>query len=169
MFCAIGVAASVWSLGLLEAGGCSPAVTANLDEQSDNTIGAYCDRILPTFCAYAVDTCGSGTTQARCIVDARPICCQGTCSRPARLVKNVDDCLHAYAGDEAGIDEVGVEHEAGVGQPCNQVQAGLAPVACQEVVELLTSPEPGTAGPGVIEAVARGVGRFGRAGAEAGR
>ena len=130
---------------LLEGEACSPAVTANPDEQSDNTIGAYCDQILPTFCAYAVDTCGSGTTQARCIVDARPICCQGACSRPARLVKDLGACLFAYAGGDGGLDEAGVDHEAGTGLPCNQVIAGLAPVECQEVVELLS--RPGLTGP----------------------
>jgi hypothetical protein len=168
LFCASGVAgvvAAASALALLEAQGCSPAVTANPDEQSDNTIGAYCDQILPTFCSYAVGTCGTGTTEARCVADARPICCQGACSRPARLAdgKSIARCLQAYAGSDGGVDDAGAAQDASAGLPCNQVQAGLAPAECQEVVELLSRPGLATGtSPGLTEAVARGARGFGR-------
>lgn len=83
------------------------------------TIGAHCDQLLPVFCTYAVETCGASGAVADCVANARPVCCQGACSRPATIVKDLLTCEQAY-----------------VAQGCSEVLAGLTPEACREVVEL---------------------------------
>lgn len=121
-------------------GGCSPEVTDTTAATADDTIGHYCDQLLPTFCAYAVNVCGADGPVARCVDNSRAICCQGACSRPARLVGDLSACTNAYAGREAGVDEAGEAVPAVSGRPCGEVLAGLSPAECQGVVELLTQP-----------------------------
>jgi len=120
--------------------GCSPDVSSSGNETSDKTIGYYCDQLLPAFCAYAVESCGDDGPVARCIDNNRPICCQGACSRPARLLGDLDACKLTYAGRDAGVDEGGVAFEAVAGRPCEEVLAGLSPAVCHDVVELLAQP-----------------------------
>ena len=110
------------SLGILEAG-CSPEITSTSAQTANDTIGAYCDELLPAFCSYAVDTCGADGPVARCVDNTRPTCCQGACSRPARLLKDLDACKAAY-----------------IERPCSEVLAGLSPEPCRDVVELLHQP-----------------------------
>ncbi|MCU0656932.1 MAG: hypothetical protein MUF64_17255 [Polyangiaceae bacterium] len=104
--------------------GCSPEVSEENPQDADDTIGAYCDALLPALCTHAVDTCGAEGPVARCVDNARAICCQGACSRPAKLVKDLEACKVAYAE-----------------RPCGEVLAGLSPEACSEVVELLAQRE----------------------------
>lgn len=119
---------------------CSPEVSTTSAQTADNTIGTYCDELLPSLCTYAVEVCGADGPVARCVDNTRPICCQGACSRPARLLKDLDACKIAYAGQDAGVDDAGNPVEAVAGRPCSEVLAGLSPEPCRDVVELLTQP-----------------------------
>ncbi|MCS6899488.1 MAG: hypothetical protein RMJ98_07130 [Myxococcales bacterium] len=103
--------------------GCSPEITGTNSLTEHETIGTYCDQLLPAFCVHAVDICGAEGPVARCVDDNRPICCQGACSRPARLLKDLETCKLAYAE-----------------RPCSEVLAGLSPEPCRDVVELLSKP-----------------------------
>lgn len=129
-----GLLVSLMLLGL----GCSPEITSTGPQTADDTIGAYCDELLPVLCTYAVEACGADGPVARCIDNTRPTCCQGACSRPARLVKDLDACKLAYAGRDAGVDDGGAPLEALPGRPCSEVLAGLSPEPCRDVVELLS-------------------------------
>lgn len=134
-----GALVSLWVV-VVGGSGCSPEVTSDNPQTSESTVGVYCDQLLPAFCTYAVTTCGLEGSVVLCIDNARPTCCQGACSRPARLVKDLEACKVAYAGRDAGVDDAGLAVEAVAGQPCSNVLAGLSPVACQDVVELLATP-----------------------------
>ena len=128
------------ALAFAVAVGCSPEVTTTGPQAADDTIGAYCDELLPAMCTYAVETCGAAGPVALCVDNSRPICCQGACSRPAKLLKDLDACKAAYTGREAGVDEAGNPVEAVAGRPCSEVLAGLSPEPCRDVVELLVQP-----------------------------
>jgi hypothetical protein len=136
-------------VGLLVAGaaalggpglGCSSSSDTTEPQAGDRTIGEYCDEVLPSFCEYAINTCDQAGTVETCIANARPICCQGACARSARQLKDIDTCVHAYAGDEAGVDEAGVEHQDLPGLSCQAVAAGLAPEPCRDLAQLLRFP-----------------------------
>lgn len=152
-----------WGLGVLAVlalgapGGCSPEVTSDSSDQGDRTAGFYCDQIVPVFCEYAITVCGAEGPLIRCTDNARPICCQGACSRPARLVDGGDPqaCVEAYAGQGAKLRDPDagslVSGDGGFGPgglSCTEVLAGLAPKACQDVFELLAAP-PAASVPGV--------------------
>lgn len=99
----------------------------------DSTIGSYCNALLPTFCDYAINTCGQSGTIASCITNARPNCCQRACKQRARYVdpEKIEACLRVYGGVDAGVD-----HDASPGLSCSSVIQGVLPKACQNIIQI---------------------------------
>lgn len=123
---------------------------------TDRTIGYYCDRLVPSLCAYAVGTCGVAGSFEECVASAKSACCQGTCNRSARLVCAEDPCpdgaedvivqgcVDAYAGSASGGGGAGGTTS---GLSCAAVAAGFAPDPCREKFLLLglgTPPSDGS-------------------------
>ena len=126
----LGVLAAVGSFAtLFEA-----CTTSSSGATGGQPIGDYCNQMLPTLCAYAASQCGYPLQS--CEDQARTACCQGACARSAVPAKPIADCLHAYAGDEAGVDEEGGQHTTRAGLDCASVEAGIAPPECQNVFQL---------------------------------
>lgn len=147
---------------LVATGGCEDDTTQDL-RATDRTIGHYCDLLLPSFCTYAVNTCGVSGTVADCVTVARPSCCQGACQRAARPVCATDPCpeggedevvgacLLAYTGSSTPIaDGTGSAGSGGAsgaaGLDCASLAVGFAPPACREKFLLLDAPPPPAVG-----------------------
>ena len=125
------------------------------DARTDQgTIGTYCDQLLPTFCDYAVNTCGLSRTVSECLSDARSPCCQGTCGRAAQLVAPdvLERCKSAYTGQSSGGGggaggtssgaSSGASSQSAASLSCADMRAGLAPAPCREILQLLATPVP---------------------------
>ncbi len=89
------------------------------------TIGDYCDQLLPIFCQHAINTCKATGPVEACAENARAVCCQGACSRSAKVPegKSLLQCEQDY-----------------IQQSCNAVSAGLSPASCRDLVELDAAP-----------------------------
>lgn len=116
--------------------GCKGDEGDETSQPGEQTIGEFCDEILPPFCTYAVQTCKQAGTVESCIAASKSICCQGACNRAARLVegKDVSQCVRDYAGadaklggdagasdagdvSDAGLSDAGVESDSGAPGP----------------------------------------------------
>lgn len=115
--------------------GCTADETSPAQE-GGVAVGVLCDAIVEPMCAYAVESCGEPGPVVRCVDRAKPACCQGACSRPARWLRDPAACVKAYVG-EGSADDAGVGRAETPPLGCDAVLAGFAPEPCRDLFEFL--------------------------------
>ena len=162
MFKLFAQAIAVAMTSALAIASCSQSTTREIVElENDSTIGAYCDELLPTFCAYAVQVCGVGSSITSCISNSKPACCQRACKQRVRWISpdEIEACKLAYAGTvldagtpdanvtigtvstDGGAFEAGFDGSTAVegpvnGLPCSAVSKGVLPAKCQGLIQI---------------------------------